>query len=97
MKPALRSPAIGTVTTQAYIIFLNKLQSTALCESMGAPDSIASVDDFLFMIFVACPTNTTEPTLQCVVEIGRPILLAIKTVIAAPISIVNPLKIIYKS
>lgn len=39
----------------------------------------------------ARPTNTTEPTLQCVVDIGRPILLAINTVRAEPISIQTPL------
>lgn len=38
------------------------------------------------------PTNTTEPTRQCVVEIGRPTLLAIRTVIAAPSSMHTPLK-----
>lgn len=37
------------------------------------------------------PTQTTEPTLQCVVDIGRPALLATNTVSAAPNSIVNPL------
>lgn len=41
----------------------------------------------------ASPTNTTEPTLQCVVLMGIPILDASRTVKAAPISIVNPLKI----
>jgi len=38
------------------------------------------------------PTNTTEPTLQCVVLIGMPIFDAIRTVSAEPISIQNPLK-----
>lgn len=38
------------------------------------------------------PTQTTEPTLQCVVEIGSPNLLAIRTVNAEPISIATPLK-----
>lgn len=32
----------------------------------------------------AHPTHTTDPTLQCVVETGRPILLANRTVDAAP-------------
>lgn len=37
------------------------------------------------------PTQTTDPTLQCVVDIGRPDLLATSTVNAAPSSMVNPL------
>ena len=41
------------------------------------------------------PTVTIEPTLQWVVEIGRPSFEATKTVMAAPISIQKPLK--YKS
>lgn len=32
----------------------------------------------------AHPTHTTEPTLQCVVDTGRPTLLANRTVTAAP-------------
>lgn len=32
----------------------------------------------------AQPTQTTDPTLQCVVDTGTPILLASKTVAAAP-------------
>lgn len=39
---------------------------------------------------LAQPTKTTEPTLQCVVEMGRPILEANSTVQADPISIVKP-------
>ena len=38
------------------------------------------------------PTATTDPTLQCVVDIGIPMLEAISTVRADPISIQNPLK-----
>ena len=38
------------------------------------------------------PTKTTDPTLQCVVLIGTPMLEAISTVSADPISIQNPLK-----
>lgn len=37
------------------------------------------------------PTNTTLPTLQCVVEIGSPSLLANSTVAEAPFSITKPL------
>jgi hypothetical protein len=38
------------------------------------------------------PTNTTDPTLQCVVLIGKPRLDAANTVKAAPISMQKPLK-----
>lgn len=38
------------------------------------------------------PTQTTAPTMQCVVLIGMPILLATKTVKAVPNSIAKPLK-----
>ena len=38
------------------------------------------------------PTKTTDPTLQCVVLIGTPILEAISTVKADPISIEKPLQ-----
>ena len=37
------------------------------------------------------PVNTTEPTLQCVVETGMPKFDATRTVNAAPISIQKPL------
>jgi len=38
------------------------------------------------------PTNTTEPTLQCVVLIGTPTFDATSTVSAEPISMQNPLQ-----
>ena len=38
------------------------------------------------------PMATTDPTLQCVVLIGIPMLDASSTVAAAPSSILNPLK-----
>ena len=41
---------------------------------------------------LARPTQTTEPTLQWVVDIGMPMLEATRTVTADPISIQNPLK-----
>lgn len=40
----------------------------------------------------AQPTKTTEPTLQCVVLIGRPNFEASRTVVAVPSSIVKPLE-----
>lgn len=39
----------------------------------------------------AQPTNTTLPTMQCVLEIGMPSLLANSTVNAAELSTVKPL------
>jgi len=38
------------------------------------------------------PTNTTDPTLQCVVLMGMPTFEATSTVSAEPISIQKPLK-----
>ena len=43
--------------------------------------------------WLAQPTNTTEPTKQCVVLTGTPIFVASRTVNAAPSSIVNPLEV----
>ena len=43
--------------------------------------------------WLAQPTNTTEPTKQCVVLTGTPILVANRTVNAAPSSIVKPLEV----
>lgn len=42
--------------------------------------------------FLQHPTNTTDPTLQCVVLTGSPSFEANNTVAAEPISIVKPLK-----
>jgi hypothetical protein len=42
---------------------------------------------------LAQPTNTTDPTKQCVVLMGKPIFEANRTVNAAPSSIVNPLEL----
>lgn len=72
IHPADINAVTGTVTTHAYIIFLNSFQSTP------------------FSLELNQPTNTTDPTLQWVVDIGKPILLANNTVNVAPISIVKP-------
>lgn len=66
MKPAERSPAMGTVTSQAKAMLRKMPQETPSppCEAQ--------------------PTHTTEPTLQWVVDTGKPALLANKTVTAAP-------------
>lgn len=40
---------------------------------------------------LASPTPNTDPTIQCVVEIGSPSLEATRIVIAAPNSALNPL------
>lgn len=82
MNPAESSAATGTVTSQAYTIDLKSFQSTAFSLTPVIGSSFA----------LEYPTKTTDPTLQWVVEMGRPILLAKRTVIAAPISIVKPLK-----
>lgn len=81
INAAERNAATGTVTNHAYTIDLNKCQSTAFSRLPAAS-----------VLALEYPTNTTEPTLQWVVEMGKPILLASSTVIAAPISIVKPLK-----
>lgn len=54
-------------------------------------DNPAALSSSVYGGALAYPTNITEPTLQWVVDIGRPILLAKSTVRAEPISIVNPL------
>ena len=43
--------------------------------------------------WLAQPTKTTDPTKQCVVLTGKPILVANRTVNAAPSSIVKPLEV----
>jgi hypothetical protein len=86
IKVALKKAHMGIVTTQAQIIFLKRLQSTLLLLSVFR--ELWSMSDNPF----ANPMITTDPTLQCVDDIGNPILLANKTVDALPISIVKPLK-----
>jgi hypothetical protein len=87
IKVALKKAHMGIVTTQAQIIFLKRLQSTLLLLSSVFRE-LWSMSDKPF----ANPMMTTDPTLQCVDDIGNPILLANKTVDALPISIVKPLK-----
>lgn len=55
-------------------------------------DNPAALSSAVYGGELAYPTNITEPTLQCVVEIGKPILLANRTVKADPISMVKPLQ-----
>lgn len=104
MKAALRPAARGTVTTHAEMMFLLRKRkkkkkwskSQFWCETWSCLNNLLNLNNFQSTPSfdeLAQPTNTTEPTLQCVVEIGRPILEATRTVNAAPISIVNPLKI----
>lgn len=77
IKRALAPPAKGKVTSQAKIIVRKSVQST---------------------FFPLCssgfiqPTKTTLPTMQCVLEIGMPNLLAIRTVVAELVSTVKPLE-----
>lgn len=79
MKKAEVKPAAGSVIIQDNTIFLKSDQSTGF--------STLSFDVRLRVH----PTNTTLPTLQCVVEMGSPILLANSTVADAPFSITKPL------
>lgn len=57
MKQALRSAAIGTVTSQAQTMFRNNPQSTGF--GRGEPSARFSSE-----YDAAYPTNMTEPTLQ---------------------------------
>lgn len=75
MQSALMQPATGRVTSHAKMIDRNSDQSTFF--SSSPPN--------------AHPTNTTLPTMQCVLEMGIPSLLANKTVVAAELSTVKPL------
>jgi hypothetical protein len=54
---------------------------------LNNPQSTPSFD------WLAQPTHTTDPIKQCVVLTGTPILVANRTVNAAPSSIVNPLEV----
>ena len=67
------------------------------------PPEMGSVTSHAMMMFLKSfqstlslartrPTDTMEPTLQCVVEMGIPAFDATSTVRAAPISIQNPLR-----
>jgi hypothetical protein len=85
----LRVIQTGTVIIQAMMIFRNRLQSTAFFLTVWLfSDECGSGS----VRPLTHPTRTTEPTMQCVVEIGRPNLLANKTVVAAPNSITKPLE-----
>jgi hypothetical protein len=71
--------------------------AAAMPPEMGRVTSQAStmlrkIDQSTFSRDRNRPTNTTEPTLQCVVLIGRPILDATSTVSADPISMQKPLQ-----
>lgn len=83
----------GTVI--AYKIRIMKAEKRAVNGSVTNQANTILLNSFkstsLVLLVLAKPTNTTEPTLQCVVLIGRPNLDAIRTVVADPISIVNPL------
>ena len=82
MRSAEIPAETGRVTTQAPIIPPSSLQLRDPCFLFS----------FLLIVFpYAQPTNATAPTLQCVVEIGTPTLLAMRTVNADPVSTVTPL------
>lgn len=79
MKKAALKPAAGIVIIHDNTIFLKSDQSTG-CAFLS----------FRVRLYVQ-PTNTTLPTLQCVVDMGSPSLLANNTVAEAPFSITKPL------
>lgn len=76
---ALTAPDAGRVISHAYTIDLNSDQSTFF---VLQPASLPLIQ----------PTNTTLPTMQCVLDMGIPSLLANRTVDAALLSTVNPLE-----
>lgn len=80
MHKALIPPETGRVTSQAKMIDRKRDQSTFL----SSPSLVMSPPNIQ-------PTKTTLPTIQCVLEMGMPSLLASSTVIAADDSTVNPL------
>lgn len=77
MNKALIPAATGKVTNQAYTIDLKSDQSTFFPLNLSPKKQ---------------PIKTTLPTMQCVLETGIPTLLASKTVAAAEVSTVKPLK-----
>lgn len=77
MKIALIPPATGNVTSHAYTIDLKSDQSTFFPLNLSPKKQ---------------PMKTTLPTMQWVLETGMPILLASRTVVAAEVSTVKPLK-----
>ena len=78
MLKALIAAATGSVTSHANIIDRKRVQSTDFAEE---PSSLPKT----------YPTNTTLPTMQWVLEMGIPSLLASSTVMAAEVSTVKPL------
>jgi len=95
MTKALNEPATGRVTIQAKMMLLqiaDKRKFRDRCRDIGRSTYRNSFQSTPFSSELIQPTNTTEPTLQWVVLIGKPIFEASKTVNAAPISMVKPLK-----
>lgn len=97
MTAALNEPATGRVTIQAKMMFLqiadkSKMRNSEHCQNNGWSTYRNSFQSTPFSSEFIQPTNTTEPTLQWVVLIGKPIFEASNTVNAAPISMVKPLK-----
>lgn len=95
MTKALNEPATGRVTIQAKMMLLqiaDKRKFRDRCRAIGRSTYRNSFQSTPFSSELIQPTNTTEPTLQWVVLIGKPIFEASNTVNAAPISMVKPLK-----
>lgn len=88
MLKALIRPATGNVTSHAKMMDRNKDQSTFFFSSPLSTVVVVVVSSPKIH-----PTKTTLPTIQCVLDIGIPNLLANNTVIAAELSTVKPLGI----
>lgn len=84
--------ALGTSYKKCLKMAMAPAEKSADTGTVNSHAIDISPNSFQLTPFVplTCPTITTEPTLQWVVLTGMPTLEAIKTVVAEPISIVNP-------
>jgi len=81
---------ISACTIRVEICLSTRIEGIIWKECKTCLNSLQSTPSFDWL---AQPTNTTDPTKQCVVLTGKPILVANRTVNAAPSSIVNPLEV----
>jgi len=81
---------ISACTIRVKLWLSTRIEGMIWKECKTCLNSLQSTPSFDWL---AQPTNTTEPTKQCVVLTGKPILVASRTVNAAPSSIVNPLEV----
>ena len=82
----------GTIEISMYIDKAEQRAETGTVKNQTIIISMKSFQLTEFLCLLYWPTKTTEPTLQWVVLIGSPILEAMRTVNAAPISIVKPVE-----